>query len=163
MPQATHLYAIAIGSNRRHIRHGRPTGVVEAAIAELDAEFELFDASPIILNKAAGGAGRDFANAVALVRSTLPPDVMLAQLKGMERAFGRRPGRRWGARVLDLDLVAWDGARVDTRRLIIPHPRVKDRDFVLEPLSAIAPDWRIEGNLSVRHLLSRLGKRRRAS
>ena len=73
MPRATHLYAIAIGSNRRHVRHGRPTGVVESAIAELDAGFELFDASPIILNKAAGGAGRDFANAVALVRSSLPP------------------------------------------------------------------------------------------
>ena len=163
MPRATHLYAIAIGSNRRHVRHGRPTGVVEAAIAELDAGFELFDASPIILNKAAGGAGRDFANAVALVRSSLPPEDMLSKLKSMERAFGRRPGRRWGARVLDLDLVAWDGVRVDTRWLTIPHPRLKDRDFVLGPLSAIAPDWRIEGNLSVRHLLSRLGKRRRAS
>jgi 2-amino-4-hydroxy-6-hydroxymethyldihydropteridine diphosphokinase len=163
MPQATHLYAIAIGSNRPHVRHGRPTGVVEAAIAALDAEFELFDASPIILNKAAGGAGRDFANAVALVRSPLPPNAMLAKLKSMERAFGRRPGRRWGTRVLDLDLAAWDGARFDTRRLTIPHPRLKDRDFVLGPLLAIAPDWRIEGNLSVRHLLSRLGKRRRAS
>jgi 2-amino-4-hydroxy-6-hydroxymethyldihydropteridine diphosphokinase len=162
MPRATHLYAIAIGSNRRHVRHGRPTGVVEAAIAELDAEFELFDASPIILNKAAGGAGRDFANAVALVQSALSPDVMLAKLKSMERAFGRRPGRRWGARVLDLDLVAWDGPRFDTRRLTIPHPRLKDRDFVLDPLAAIAPDWPIIGNLSVRHLLSRLGKRRRA-
>lgn len=162
MPQATHLYAVAIGSNRRHIRHGRPAGAVEAAIAKLDAKFELFDASPIILNKATGGAGRDFANAVALVRSTLPPQEMLAKLKSMERSFGRRPGRRWGARVLDLDLVAWDGGRFDTRRLTIPHPRLKDRDFVLGPLAAIAPDWRIEGNLSARHLLSRLGKRRRA-
>jgi 2-amino-4-hydroxy-6-hydroxymethyldihydropteridine diphosphokinase len=162
MPQATHLYAIAIGSNRRHIRHGRPTGVVEAAIAELDAEFELFDASPIILNKAAGGAGRDFANAVALVHAPLSPQEMLAKLKSMERAFGRRPGRRWGARVLDLDLVAWDGARLATRSLTIPHPRLRERDFALGPLTAIAPDWRIEGNLSARHLLSRLGKRRRA-
>ena len=55
MSDATHLYAIAIGSNERHIRYGRPAGVVEAAIARLDAEFELFDASPIILNKAVGG------------------------------------------------------------------------------------------------------------
>lgn len=162
MPQATHLYAIAIGSNRRHVRHGLPTGVVEAAIATLDAEFELFDASPIILNKAAGGAGRDFANAVALVRSELPPERMLAKLKGTERDFGRRPGRRWGARVLDLDLVAWDGGRFGSRKLTIPHPRLKDRDFVLGPLAVIAPAWRVEGNLSVRHLLSRLGKRRRA-
>ncbi|HXG81423.1 MAG TPA: 2-amino-4-hydroxy-6-hydroxymethyldihydropteridine diphosphokinase, partial [Sphingomicrobium sp.] len=98
-----HLYAIAIGSNRRHVRHGRPTGVVEAAIARLDARFDLFDASPIILNKAVGGAGRDFANAVALVESELEPLAMLTQLKQLEREFGRRPGKRWGERVLDLD------------------------------------------------------------
>jgi 2-amino-4-hydroxy-6-hydroxymethyldihydropteridine diphosphokinase len=52
--RATHLYAIAIGSNRPHGRHGRPAGVVEAAIARLGAVFGLFDASPIILNPAHG-------------------------------------------------------------------------------------------------------------
>ena len=67
----THLYAIAIGSNRPHGRFGRPAAVVEAAIARLDADFGLFDASPIILNSAIGGAGRDFANAVAVVESPL--------------------------------------------------------------------------------------------
>ena len=162
MPQATHLYAIAIGSNRRHVRHGRPAGVVEAAIARLDADFTLFDASPVILNKAIGGAGRDFANAVALVESPLSPEAMLGALKALEREFGRRRGKRWGERVLDLDLVAWDGDQYTTRTLTIPHPRLASRDFVLGPLAAIAPDWRVDGNLSVRHLLSRLGKRRRA-
>jgi len=163
MSQATHLYAIALGSNRRHVRHGRPAGVIEAAIARLDAEFILFDASPIILNKAVGGAGRDFANAVALVESELAPAAMLATLKKMERDFGRRPGRRWGERVLDLDLVAWDGNRYRSRHLTIPHPRLGQRDFVLGPLAAIAPGWRINGALTPRHLASRLGKRRQAS
>jgi 2-amino-4-hydroxy-6-hydroxymethyldihydropteridine diphosphokinase len=157
---ATHLYAIAIGSNRRHIRHGRPAGVVEAAIGRLDAEFDLFDASPIILNKAVGGAGRDFANAVALVESSLEPKAMLAELKSVERDFGRRPGKRWGMRVLDLDLVAWDGGDYRSRSLTIPHPRLQERDFVLGPLAAIAPGWKVVGGLSVRHLASRLGKRR---
>ncbi len=159
----THLYAIAIGSNRRHVRHGRPAGVVAAAIARLDAEFGLFDASPIILNKAVGGAGRDFANAVALVESRLEPKAMLAELKAVERDFGRRSGRRWGERVLDLDLVAWTGGQFRSRGLTIPHRRLGERDFVLGPLAAIAPDWRIVGGQTVRHLLSRLGKRRRAS
>ena len=162
MPQATHLYAVAIGSNRRHVRHGRPAGVVEAAIARMDAQFELFDASPIIINKAMGGAGRDFANAVALVRSPLEPARMLAALKSMEREFGRRPGRRWGNRVLDLDLAAWDGPPIAARRLALPHARLRERDFVLGPLAAVAPEWRIDQGLSVRHLLSRLGKRRRS-
>ena len=66
-----HLYAIAIGSNRPHGRHGRPAGVVETAIARLDEEFGLFDAAPILINPAFGGAGRDFANSVALVESRL--------------------------------------------------------------------------------------------
>lgn len=163
MSDATHLYAIAIGSNRRHGRFGRPSGIVEAVIAELDARFDLFDASPIILNKAVGGAGRDFANAVALVESGLDPKAMLSCLKQIERDFGRRAGRRWGERVLDLDLVAWDGGRFRSRGLTIPHPRLAERDFVLGPLAAIAPGWRIMPGLTVRHLASRLGKRRPAS
>lgn len=160
MNDATHLYAVAIGSNRRHGRFGRPAAVAEAAIARLDADFDLFDAAPIILNKAIGGAGRDFANSVALVRSDLDPEAMLEALKGIEREFGRRPGRRWGERVLDLDLAAWDGGKFSARGLTIPHPRLAERDFVLGPLAAIAPDWPIVGPLRVRHLLSRLGKRR---
>jgi 2-amino-4-hydroxy-6-hydroxymethyldihydropteridine diphosphokinase len=158
-----HLYAIALGSNRRHVRHGRPAGVIEAAIARLDAEFELFDASPILLTKAIGGAGRDFANAVVLVESELKPLAILRQLKGLERSFGRRPSKRWGPRVLDLDLIAWDGPKLSSRRLTIPHPRFKVRTFVLDPLAAIAPGWRIDGGLTVRQLASRLGKRRPAS
>jgi 2-amino-4-hydroxy-6-hydroxymethyldihydropteridine diphosphokinase len=160
MKELSHVYAVAIGSNRRHGRFGTPAGVIAAAIARLDAEFELFDAAPIILNKAVGGAGRDFANSVALVRSDLDPLAMLNSIKGIEREFGRRPGRRWGERVLDLDLAAWDGGRYRSLGLTIPHPRFAERDFVLGPLAAIAPDWRIAGALSVRHLLSRLGKRR---
>ena len=85
---------------------------------------------------------------------------MLAALKAMERDFGRRPGKRWGERVLDLDLVAWDGPRLQTQNLTIPHPRIEERDFVLKPLDAIAPGWRVKGGLTVRHLASRLGKRR---
>ena len=163
MSDATHLYAIALGSNRRHVRYGLPAGVVAAAVARLDAEFELFDASPIILNKAVGGAGRDFANAVALVESRLEPGPMLVRLKAIERDFGRRRGRRWGERVLDLDLVAWSGGRFRSRGLTIPHPQLCERDFVLGPLQTIAPGWRIARGLAARHLVSRLGKRRRAS
>ncbi|RST32151.1 2-amino-4-hydroxy-6-hydroxymethyldihydropteridine diphosphokinase [Sphingomonas ginkgonis] len=155
-----HFYAVAIGSNRPHGRHGRPPGVVAAAVAELDRLFTLFDASPIILNPAAGGAGRDFANAVALVESALAPEPMLAALKAIERDFGRRPGRRWGPRVLDLDLLAWDGGRHASRRLVIPHQALETRPFMLDPLAAIAPGWRLRGGLTARHLAHRLARRR---
>jgi 2-amino-4-hydroxy-6-hydroxymethyldihydropteridine diphosphokinase len=156
----SHLYAIAIGSNRPHGRHGRPTGVVEATIARLDRDFGLFDASPIVLNSAHGGAGRDFANAVALVESELDPPAMLRKLKAIERDFGRRGGRRWGARVLDLDIALWSGGRFRSRGLAIPHPQLRRRSFVLQPLAAIAPRWRVEGGLTVRHLAHRLARSR---
>ena len=159
MGQATHLYAIAVGSNRMHGRHGRPAGVVEAAIAELDRRFDLFDASPILLNPAQGGAGRDFANAVAVVASSEEPPAMLAELKAIERAFGRRGGKRWGPRVLDLDILAWDGGTLRSRYLTIPHPALVRRTFMLQPLAAIAPAWRISGALNARHLATRLARR----
>ena len=160
MDEATHLYAIAIGSNRPHGRHGRPATVVEAAIACLDRDFGLFDASPILLNNAHGGAGRDFANAVALVESRLEPPAMLRALKGIERDFGRRAGRRWGSRVLDLDIVAWSGGRWKSRRLVIPHPEAGQRAFVIEPLAAIAPGWRFDRGLTPRQLAHRLARAR---
>ena len=159
MASTTHLYAIAIGSNRPHGRHGRPAGVVEAAIARLDQDFGLFDASPIILNAAHGGAGRDFANAVALVESDLEPPDMLGRLKAIEREFGRRRGKRWGPRVLDLDVALWSGRRWRSRRLTVPHRQLGKRSFVLNPLAAIAPNWRVEGPLTARHLAHRLARR----
>ncbi|HEX8840101.1 MAG TPA: 2-amino-4-hydroxy-6-hydroxymethyldihydropteridine diphosphokinase [Sphingomicrobium sp.] len=158
MPGATQLYAIAIGSNRSHGRYRQPTGVVEAAIAQLDRDFGLFDASPIMLNPASGGAGRDFANAVAIVESDLAPPEMLTRLKAIERDFGRRSGRRWGPRVLDLDIALWSGGKFRSRRLTVPHPLLAKRSFVLAPLVAIAPNWRI-GRLTVRHLAERLARR----
>lgn len=160
MEGATQLYAIAIGSNRPHGRYGRPPQIVEAAIARLDEDFGLFDASPILLNKAMGGAGRDFANAVALVESDVCPPEMLRRLKALEREFGRRRGRRWAARVLDLDIIDWSGGAWHSRSLKVPHPAAGSREFVIEPLAAIAPRWRLEGPLDARHLAHRLARRR---
>ena len=159
MAVATPLYAIALGSNRRHGRFGAPRDVIAAAIAELERRFELFEASPTILNPAVGGAGRDFANAVALIASDLAPPEMLAELKSIEWDFGRRAGRRWGARVLDLDIVAWTGGHWRGHGLTIPHSRLAQRDFVLGPLAMVAPDWRLAGPLTARHLAHRLARR----
>ena len=160
MGGATHLYAIGLGSNRRHGRFGRPGGVVEAAIARLDQDYGLFNASPIVRNPAHGGAGREFANAVALVESKLEPPAMLTALKTIEREFGRRPGRRWGSRVLDLDILIWSGGKCRSRRLTIPHPALETRSFVLGPLAAVAPNWPVRGALAARHLAHRLARRR---
>ena len=132
--------------------------MVEAAIARLDHDFTLFDASPVLLNAAHGRAGRDFANAVALVESDLEPAELLSRLKRIEREFGRRRGRRWGPRVLDLDIALWSGGAFHSRSLTIPHAEIERRSFVLEPLAAIAPSWRL-GSLTVRQLAHRLARR----
>jgi 2-amino-4-hydroxy-6-hydroxymethyldihydropteridine diphosphokinase len=154
----TPLYAIALGSNRRHGRFGAPRDVIAAAIGELERRFDLFDVSPTILNPAIGGAGRDFANAVALVASDLSPPDMLRELKLIERNFGRRGGRRWGERVLDLDIIAWSGGQWRGPGLAVPHPRLAQRDFVLGPLAMIAPNWRLAGPLTARHFAHRLAR-----
>jgi 2-amino-4-hydroxy-6-hydroxymethyldihydropteridine diphosphokinase len=158
--EATHLYAIAIGSNRSHGRFGRPAAVVEAAIARLDGDFNLFDASQVMLNPAHGLSGREFANAVALIESDLMPFDMLRALKRIEQDFGRRRGQRWGSRVLDLDIAAWSGGSYSSRGLTIPHPRLAERSFVLQPLASIAPNWPLIGALTARHLAARLTKPR---
>ena len=148
-------YAIALGSNRRG-RHGAPAATVRAAAAAIGASR----LSTIRSTPALGPAGRGFANAVALVDSALDPPALLAALKRVERDFGRRGGRRWGPRVLDLDIVLWSEGAWAAGGLVVPHPEFRRRRFVLEPLAEIAPLWRdpITG-ANVRQLLHRLGRR----
>lgn len=157
-------YAIALGSNRRHGRHGGPAGVVRAAMAALDvAGLKLLAVSSIIATPALGPAGRSFANAAVIVEAPLEPLALLKLLKAIEAAFGRRPGRRWGPRVLDLDILLWSGGRwprYGGRRLIVPHRALEGRDFVLHPLSHVAPLWRVgTGARTVRQARARLVRR----
>ncbi|HEV2866963.1 MAG TPA: 2-amino-4-hydroxy-6-hydroxymethyldihydropteridine diphosphokinase [Allosphingosinicella sp.] len=145
-------YAIALGSNRRS-RHGSPGATVRAALDALAVDA----ASRIRATPAMGPAGRSFANAAAILTSPLDPPELLERLKAMERDFGRRGGRKWGPRVLDLDIVMWSAGPWGGPGPIIPHPAFRERRFVLEPLAEIAPGWRdpVSG-ATVRHLLHRL-------
>jgi 2-amino-4-hydroxy-6-hydroxymethyldihydropteridine diphosphokinase len=150
---ATTSYAIALGSNRRS-RHGSPAATLRAALAEIGGVRVV---SKIRTTPALGPAGRSFANAVAIAESRLAPDAFLAQLKAIERAFGRRPGRRWGPRVLDLDIILWSGGAWRGPGPIVPHPAFRARAFVLQPLAEIAPTWHDPiGGATVRQLLARL-------
>lgn len=81
-----------------------------------------------------------FLNAAARVRSTHAPQEMLALVKGIERQLGRDPtGRRFGPRVIDCDLLLWDGGRWAAADLEVPHPRLTQRRFALVPLLEIDP------------------------
>jgi 2-amino-4-hydroxy-6-hydroxymethyldihydropteridine diphosphokinase len=149
-------YAIALGSNRRS-RHGSPAATVRAAADRLGVER----LSRIRATRAVGPAGRGFANAAALIESDLDPPALLAALKRIEREFGRRGGRRWGPRVLDLDIILWSEGSWAEDGLVIPHPEFRRRAFVIEPLADLVPGWRdpLTG-ATVRQLLHRLRRRR---
>lgn len=135
-------YLIALGSNRRHHAFGRPREVLRAAMEELAALGTVTARSKVIITDPIGAAQRRFANAALLVTSEYDPHAMLAGLKHIEREFGRRAGRRWGDRVLDLDIVLWSEGAFSSRTLTIPHSEFRLRDFVLKPAKMIAPDWR---------------------
>jgi len=107
------------------------------------------------------GNGPDFVNAAVCVKTDLTPAALLARLHQIEETYARKRAERWGPRTLDLDLIGWgDKMSPDVKtverwltlplarqmleaplELILPHPRLQDRAFVLIPLAEIAPDW----------------------
>lgn len=98
-----------------------------------------------------------FVNAVAILATELEPDALLARMLAVESRFSRVRGEPNAARTLDLDLLDYDGLIIDTPRLTLPHPRLHERRFVLEPLCEIAPDWRHPRlELTAAELLARL-------
>lgn len=156
---------LAFGANLPVGAQG-PAATVAAAIEALPAEglrvervSRLF-ATPCF----PAGAGPDYVNAAARVRPApgMGPAEVLAALHRIEARFGRLRAQRWGMRTLDIDLLAFGGTvspdaatwsawaglapaeqvRAVPDRLILPHPRLQDRAFVLVPLAEVAPRWR---------------------
>jgi 2-amino-4-hydroxy-6-hydroxymethyldihydropteridine diphosphokinase len=145
-------YLIAFGGNHAKSR---------AMIATLLQQRDTVAASKIHTTAPLGPGKRHYANAVALIETDLDPPALLAQLKRIERNHGRRAGRRWGDRPLDLDIIGWSGGIWASRTLSIPHPAFRERRFVLAPLVEVAPGWRdLVTGLTSRHLLARLDKPR---
>ncbi len=132
------------------------TQQIGETVGEVLAIAGVIDSTPI------GPSHRRYANGAMLLRTQHGPRELLGLLQAIERAFGRRAGgRRWGARVLDLDIVLWSGGRHAAPGLVIPHAAFRTRDFVLAPAAAIAARWRdpLTG-LTLRQLRARLTARR---
>ena len=138
------LAAIGLGANL-----GDPAVQIEQAILHLAgmtlstllARSRLYRSAPI------GPAGQpDYCNAAALLETDLAPRQLLTALQGIETACGRqRAGPRWGARVLDLDLLFFGNVVCTDEHLTLPHPELARRNFVLTPLAEIASAVSIPG------------------
>lgn len=172
------MFLIALGANLPSPA-GSPRDTLEAALAALDGgPVAVAARSPWYRSPAfPAGAGPDFVNGAALLESTLAAAEILDALHGVEARLGREREERWAPRSCDLDLLAWDDRVLpdpatardwialapDERQrrapagLVLPHPRLQDRGFVLRPLADVAPDWRhpLLG-LNVREMLAAL-------
>ncbi len=98
-----------------------------------------------------------FLNAVAELDTELAPRALLERLLELERELGRvRGGERWGPRTIDLDLLLYGSERIDEEGLTVPHPRLHERLFVLEPLAELEPGLVVPGRGDVASLLAKL-------
>jgi 2-amino-4-hydroxy-6-hydroxymethyldihydropteridine diphosphokinase len=134
MPTAYIALGANLGDRARQIRAAadrlRATpGIVSVAL------------SPLLEYPAVGGPGNSppFLNAAAEVRTTLSPRELLDRLLEIERAMGRVREEKWGPRTIDLDLLLYEDRILQEPGLDLPHPRLHERRFVLEPLAQVAP------------------------
>ena len=131
---------VALGSNL-----GDREAHLRAALAALRAlpELEVAAVSKVYQTAPVGPPPQEpYLNAVVRLQTTLSPRALLGRLLEIEAARGRkREGERWSARTLDLDLLFYGSLTLDEAGLRIPHPRLHERSFVLEPLSDVAPGF----------------------
>jgi 2-amino-4-hydroxy-6-hydroxymethyldihydropteridine diphosphokinase len=149
-----HRVFIGVGSNlgdrRENCREARRR-VTELPKTRVVKESSLYESEPH------GNAKTWFGNSVLEVETELSPPDLLKRLKQIEEDMGRKrvKGKRWGSRIIDLDILFYDNEIVDKRNLKIPHPRLPQRRFVLVPLSELAPQLIHPGlNQSVSELLA---------
>jgi len=137
---------IALGANLEHPTYGPPRRALEAALEELGRHgVAVRGVSPWYRTAPVPASDQPwYVNAVAEVATDLPADALLARLHAVEDAFGRVRTVPNAARLIDLDLLDFNGeiAAGGPGRATLPHPRMEARAFVLRPLADLAPDWR---------------------
>lgn len=141
---------------------GDPERAIRAAIEALGAleATRVVAASSLYRSAPVDAGGPDYLNAVVELRTGLAPHALLRALLAIEQAHGRARGERNAPRTLDLDLLMYDDRVVRSDALVLPHPRMHERAFVLRPLAEIAPQARIPGAAPLAELLERCAGQR---
>jgi len=131
-----HTVYLALGTNL-----GDRQANLEAALDALSSQIRLLDESPIYQTAPWGYEDQpDFLNQVVRAETTLSPRDLLTFVKHVEEQVGREPSFRYGPRKIDIDILFYEDWIVDEDDLIIPHPRLHQRAFVLVPLADLAPE-----------------------
>jgi 2-amino-4-hydroxy-6-hydroxymethyldihydropteridine diphosphokinase len=131
-----HTVYIALGANL-----GDRLKILQEAIEQLPPLVQPRAFSPVYQTAPWGFSDQpDYLNQVIKAETDMDPFELLAYLKGLEVQLGRKPTFRYGPRVIDMDILLFDDLILETSELVIPHPRLPERDFVLIPLSDLAPD-----------------------
>lgn len=142
---------IGLGSNL-----SKPIEQIKNAIKEIDkiAHSQVTKVSSLYLSKPMGPQDQDdYINAVLALETSLPAIELLNTLQAIENKTGRvRKANRWGARILDLDIILFGNDTINTERLTIPHYGMTEREFVLLPLVEIAPELTLPDGISVKIL-----------
>jgi len=132
-----HQVYIAIGSNLGDRKENYLEAL--ARIAKLP-KTRIIKESSVYESEPLGDSKEWYVNGVIEIETEFRPEMLLKKLKNIERAMGRKKVRkRWGARIMDLDILLYDTAVVNKKNLKIPHPEMHARKFVLAPLSEVAP------------------------
>jgi 2-amino-4-hydroxy-6-hydroxymethyldihydropteridine diphosphokinase len=131
-----HVIYLALGSNM-----GNRLANLKAAIGNLTPQMAVKNKSSVYETPPWGfTAQAEFLNQVIMAETYLKPQALLSHLKRLETALGRIPNFQNGPRLIDIDILFFDDLVLDTPPLVIPHPRLHQRAFVLVPLAEIAPD-----------------------
>lgn len=128
---------IGLGANLGDARATLQRAAAELAQAPGITHFVL---SPLYRTAPVDSSGPDYVNAVAMLATTLSPHELLRLLQGIEQQHGRLRPYRNAPRTLDLDLLLFGDQKIDDTDLIVPHPRMHERAFVLQPLADLAPE-----------------------
>ena len=137
---------------------GSNLGDREATLLRAADAIDAVRLSPVIETEPWGYTDQPrFLNAVAELETELSPRELLELLLDVERRLGRtREGRRYGPRTIDLDLLLYGDEVIDEPGLQVPHPRLEERRFVLEPLAELVPELKIPGNGTIHEALARI-------